>query len=86
MRVYSCSGFPYDEIDGGTAHFRTKVEALASARTETKGTAHIVTVSENIIKRVDHERVVALLNGTNWSDRVKDIATVKNGRVVKADD
>jgi hypothetical protein len=89
MRVYSCSGWAFDDAGPeGVRYFRTKAEAMLAAREATRPDASIAgseaTVTMDIIaKPIGPDRIVAMLNHANWVEREEIIATVRNGRIVK---
>lgn len=90
MKVYRCTGFPFDELDGGAAYYRTKAEALKAAREATApgpdSQGSTATVAECVIAApINADRIVALLNRDGWAASQTGIATVRNGRVVSND-
>jgi hypothetical protein len=89
MRVYSCSGWPFDDAGPeGQAYFCTKAEALAAAREATVPDARLpngaeATVTMHEVRPMSIATVVALLNAAGWSPHSEVVAIVRNGRIVK---
>lgn len=93
MKLYYCFGEPYADgsVNGSAVeHFRSKAEALKSAREITRATrtgdhaGDEVTVGWDIIRKVDLRTACAMLNRAGWSDGTGVICRVVNGRVVSA--
>lgn len=92
MRVYSCHGFAFDDADGGVVYFRTKRDALHAAREQTAPGEGDETGSEAtvevhyILKPLNAERMVDLLNRERWCAKTEFVAKVENGRVTEKAD
>lgn len=90
MKVYSCQGPAFEFCDGGELFFRTRDQALHSARENTApdpvnglGSEAVVTMHE--IGPLTHDLVVGMLNSTGWCRKSTTVAVVRNGRVVRGE-
>jgi hypothetical protein len=85
MRLYSCSGWAFDDSDTGQQFYRTKAEAMKAAREATAPSATVegsdAEVRLHIAGPISASLIVAMLNHTGWCRHSETIAHVSNGRV-----
>ena len=93
MKIYSCSGSPFDDGCNGnsTVYFRTKREAMNAARDATANTATSewegaeAVVSQDTIKKLDAATFLAALNAEGWCESTADLCRYVNGKRLPPD-
>jgi hypothetical protein len=87
MRVYSCSGWAFDDYQNGERFYSTRLAALDGAKAATAPDPDVRQMPTSATVRVHWVRdttvagVVDLLNGEGWCTRSQILAVVTNGEV-----